>query len=67
MEFFTLPFQQIPAHFDEDSISFSGDPALYAITLSQKKERCWPKNFRAKLLLRQIQLSFLMEKSITNL
>jgi septum formation protein len=37
MEYFSLPFVQIASNFDEESIPFSGDPAKYATTLSQKK------------------------------
>jgi len=37
MGFFSLPFEQVPSHFDEESVAFSGDPAQYATLLSQKK------------------------------
>ncbi len=51
MEFFSLPFEQVPAHFDEDSIPFSGDPALHAITLSQKKAEVIAHKFPNEIIL----------------
>jgi septum formation protein len=37
MSFFSLPFEQIPFEFDEESIPFLGDPAEYVRILSYKK------------------------------
>lgn len=37
LHFFSLPFIQIPSHFDEKSISFTGDPIQYVETLAKKK------------------------------
>ncbi len=37
MNFFSVPFVQIPSAFDEDSIAFVGDPVAYAQELSIKK------------------------------
>ena len=37
LDFFSLPFEQIPSHFDEESVLFEGDPVKYATLLSQKK------------------------------
>lgn len=45
MEFFSLPFKQVPAHFDEESLLFEGDPALHATILSQKKAEVLVEKF----------------------
>lgn len=37
MDFFSLPFVQVSSDFDEESVSFEGDPAKHAMLLSQKK------------------------------
>lgn len=37
LNFFTLPFIQIPSAFDETQVPYNGDPALYCTELSQKK------------------------------
>jgi septum formation protein len=51
MEFFSLPFQQVPAHFDEDSLPFLGDPAVHAITLSQKKAEVLAQKFPNEIIV----------------
>jgi septum formation protein len=37
LSYFEIPFIQIASDFDEESVAFTGDPAQYATTLSQKK------------------------------
>ena len=37
LRFFSVPFIQISSSFDEDSVSFTGDPISYVQTLSRKK------------------------------
>lgn len=37
LNFFNLPFSQVPSDFDEDQIHFTGDPVSYALELAQKK------------------------------
>jgi septum formation protein len=37
LRFFSIPFQQVPSQFDEDSIHFTGDAKLYVTSLAQKK------------------------------
>lgn len=37
--YFSLPFIQVPSHFDEDSIPFTGDPIAYATLLSTNKAK----------------------------
>ncbi len=51
MDFFSLPFDQIPAHFDEESLPFSGNPSTYAITLSQKKAEVLAQKFPSEIIM----------------
>ena len=51
LDFFSLPFSQIPANFDEDSLPFLGNPALHAITLSQKKAEVLAEKFPGEIIL----------------
>lgn len=37
LRFFTLPFIKVSSAFDEESVPFTGDPALYVQELSRKK------------------------------
>ena len=39
LNFFTLPFVQIPSAFDEGGVDFQGDPAQYASELSREKAK----------------------------
>ncbi|MGR3912863.1 MAG: nucleoside triphosphate pyrophosphatase [Candidatus Rhabdochlamydia sp.] len=34
---FSLPFEQVPSHFDEESVKYEGDPKNHALTLALKK------------------------------
>ncbi len=51
MEFFTLPFVQIPSTFDEESVVFTGDPVQYAKELSLKKGQDLAIKFRDEVIL----------------
>lgn len=51
LQFFTLPFSQIPSHFDEDQIPFTGDPAEYALQLAQKKGELLLEQFPSELII----------------
>lgn len=37
LEYFSLPFEQIPSSFEEESIPFDQDPLLYALSLAKQK------------------------------
>ncbi|NNM43346.1 MAG: septum formation protein Maf [Chlamydiae bacterium] len=37
LQYFSLPFEQIPSHYDEEQIPFLGDPIAYVKTLSEEK------------------------------
>lgn len=51
LSYFTLPFEQIPSHFDEESVLFSGDPVAYVLELSQKKNEQLAKRFPQDLII----------------
>lgn len=37
--YFSIPFQQVPSNFNENDISFSGDPKVYVSTLARAKAK----------------------------
>ncbi len=39
LDYFSLPFTQIPSEFDEEAVPFNGDPLVYAMTLSEGKAK----------------------------
>jgi septum formation protein len=49
--FFTLPFEQIPSQFDEESVPFSGDPIAYVLTLSERKNQVLAERFSSDLIV----------------
>lgn len=51
LDFFSIPFVQIPSTFDEDSIAFEGDPVNYALTLAQGKSQELSHRFPRDLIL----------------
>jgi len=51
LNFFSLPFIQIPSGFDEDTIPFEGDPVHYAETLSFKKAQLLHLRFPDDLVI----------------
>lgn len=48
---FTLPFEQIAASFDEDSIPFKNDPEEYVCTLSKEKANTLAPKFPDAIIL----------------
>jgi septum formation protein len=51
LNFFSLPFIQIPSGFDEEKVVFEGDPARYAETLSLRKAEELHKRFPQDLII----------------
>ena len=51
LNYFTLPFEQVPSHFDEETVPFSGDPIAYVIELSQKKNEQLSNRFPTDLII----------------
>lgn len=51
MGYFSLPFIQVPSGFDEETIEYQGDPAKYAITLSQKKAEVLAARYSKEIIL----------------
>lgn len=51
LNFFSLPFTQIPSHFDEDQIQFQGDPASYAKELAESKARSLAMQYPEEVIL----------------
>jgi septum formation protein len=48
---FSLPFKQVPSNFNEETISFDGDPIAYCQTLSQKKAETLLEQFSKEIIL----------------
>jgi len=51
LEFFSLPFKQVPSHFEEDGFPFKEDPATYALELSEQKALLLVQQFPKNLIL----------------
>lgn len=51
LNFFDLPFEQIPSHFDEDSIPYRGDPQSYVINLAEEKAKVLDSQYKNALIL----------------
>lgn len=49
--YFSLPFQQVPSLFDEDSIPFDGDPEKYVRRLSAEKAKALVARFPDAVIL----------------
>lgn len=49
--YFSIPFDQVASSFDEDSISFSGDPEKYVMDLSKCKSECLVNKFPDSIVL----------------
>jgi septum formation protein len=62
LSYFSLPFVQIPSHFDEAKIEFLGDPKQYAMTLSSKKADTLAEQFQDRLILTADTVVFFKEK-----
>lgn len=51
LNFFSIPFVQIPSLFDEESIQFKGDPIQYALELSAKKAETLAQKYPDDLIV----------------
>jgi septum formation protein len=51
LEFFSLPFIQVPSHFLEEKYPFKGDPISYALELSDQKASLLQQQFPQELVL----------------
>jgi nucleoside triphosphate pyrophosphatase len=51
LNFFSLPFRQIPSHFDENAIVFSKDPGEYAEKLAFEKGKSLSERFPEDVIL----------------
>jgi septum formation protein len=51
LDYFSLPFLQIPSEFNEESLLYEGDPVIYAQTLSLKKSEALSALFPEELIL----------------
>jgi len=51
MEFFSLPFIQVPSGFAEETVQFQGDPAKHAMILSQKKAEALSSRYPDSVIL----------------
>lgn len=49
--YFSLPFIQVPSHFDEESVPFKGNPGQHAMLLSQKKSETLSKQYPEDIIL----------------
>lgn len=45
LDYFSFPFKQVPSSFDEESVSFEGDPIQYAHLLSKEKAQMLAEKF----------------------
>lgn len=59
---FSLPFQQIPSDFDEESISFDGDPIAYCSYLAERKAAALADRFPDSPILTADTIVFLNGK-----
>ncbi|MGR3973420.1 MAG: Maf family nucleotide pyrophosphatase [Candidatus Rhabdochlamydia sp.] len=48
---FSLPFIQVPSHFDEESIPYEQDPGHHALTLALKKNELLQKSYPDEVIL----------------
>jgi len=51
LSFFSVPFIQVPSHFEEESIVFFGDPIRYALTLAEKKAEMLTRQFPDSIIM----------------
>ncbi len=62
LSFFSVPFVQIPSHFDESSIRYLGDPKHYALTLASKKAEALSEQFPDRIILTADTIVYFNEK-----
>jgi len=65
LRFFSVPFLQIPSQFDEECVSFTGDPISYVKTLSHKKAEALALHYPNRTILTADTTVF-CEKTIYN-
>ena len=51
LNFFTVPFSQVPSHFDEDLVEFMGDAHAYAKELSESKAKSLVEKFPQDVII----------------
>lgn len=51
LEHFTLPFIQVPSHYDESQLPYKGDPREYAILLSREKARLLSSSYMESIII----------------
>lgn len=49
--YFGLPFEQVISHFEEETVSYSGDPAKYACMISQGKAGLLAQRFPEAIMI----------------
>lgn len=62
LHFFSLPFKQVPSHFDEETIVFEADPIKYVQTLAEKKGLSLTKDYPESIILTADTVVFLEGK-----
>src|SRR2546427_8461559 len=62
LSFFSLPFIQIPSHFDETSVHFLGDPYQYAQSLATRKGEVLAQQFPDAVVLTADTVVYFNEK-----
>lgn len=62
LSFFSLPFIQVPSHFDEASVHFLGDPHQYALSLARKKSEVLTQQFPESIVLTADTVVYFNEK-----
>jgi septum formation protein len=62
LSYFSIPFVQIPSSFDEESVSFTGDPAHYALSLSVEKAKSLSKQYPDDVIITADTVVFFNEE-----
>lgn len=51
LKFFSLPFEQVSSHFDEDAVPYVGDPGAHAAVLAKGKAEALALEFPESIIL----------------
>jgi septum formation protein len=51
LSYFSLPFEQAPSHFEEESIPFTGNPAAFAQEIAKQKALALSKQYENEIIL----------------
>lgn len=62
LHFFSLPFKQVPSHFDEKKVIFESDPIKYVQTLAEEKGLSLAKDYPENIILTADTIVFLEGK-----